>query len=1082
MHVVRPSLSKFMKDGQILQVTAAEGQIYVEPAGRDNYKPKRGTLTKDVEIRIDLTTRQWRQSHPDFEAMDRHPEHVIRIKMDSLYFDDDLSLIRSDGAVKVQSAKFDVDSKGLRLVYGRQEDRLEHLEILHGGTIVLRGTFNLGDNPLLTAGQTHRQRRSLARPPVRMASATASVAPATRPVTTRAASTAAAASRFVDVYVAAFEGPVHVKQLRGEKTIAHLDADKLLDITFDVGPRSRQSAELVDTHASASGAAATRSSTKSAQKDAADVEVPDKDRAIVTWAGKLDIAATKRQPADEAGRTTLIHAAGQQVVLADESNTIECTDLLYDAVRRSGRIRSVPPMMAKIADVQGRYLAGHDIRFDQAGVMDGTLQIIGAGEAVESPAGQTLVSADANAISAEGPTRIEWHKGLSMRFRRASLSAGLGIRPVLPLRLPDKRAAATLAMYEGVFAIPQDKALQALSAGPLKGLVAESAVISGAALVQRGADSICSEELRISFFPTVGEGKTFGPIRTARGTGGVSLTTKAEAGESQARSISADQLDVEFERASASRSNPRHALATGHAVVVQGPSKIEADHIDATLSPVVEAPAEGAAASRPAQTSREKVAVSNLVATGNVRITDPKRPLNLVAERLKASIANGKTIDVVAIEGAGDEPATVSTAEYAIAAPIIRGNLKVQDIAVPAGGELTLQVRQDLQGRKLTEAQPLRIRWTDHMQMHGERNVAEFVGQVHAVQTNATTGRKELDFAGDRMEVYLRPVSESVAPEPAEKTSPQRLARFLDKAREQLVEAFPAAEGWAPARDDSAAGMNASGAAREPIRIEADGNAKAEMPRYNDTGNILTSRLLAVGPKFVVDLERQQMEIEGKGNLLVENYGIAELANDPRASDPQAVMAEARCRPDSGLSQTVFSWQNAMLFILPDREAVFDGGVNMIHLAGGKIRFGGELATALGAKIDLLRTMPGREATLNCDNLRVQFAQAAAGADSSQWMQRAKLANLIADGKMVSLDEHLSNGGTNMVTASRLQYNGQRDTFVVQGSPARLVRQENAEAISNTTAADTFYWKRNSDQGPGHDQIEITHLRGQAFQ
>lgn len=1073
IHVVGPSLSKFMPDGQILQVTAKEGQIIIVPTGKDNVKPKRGTLSNNVEIRIDLTTRQWRLDHPGEEAMDAHPQHLIRIQMDSLFFDEDLSLIRTDGPVKVHCEKYDVESKGLRLVYDRTRDRLERLEILQGGTVELRGTVDLESSPLL-AGKPAGKRKPVASQPQAEMEAVATSQPSAGPSTQEADVVAAAPPRFVDVYQARFEGPVQMRQLRGEQVVARLDADELLELTFDTGPRSRGNAELSD-------AGDEQASGQIASQPAA----IDTSKAVMTWAGRLDITPVERRSLDKAGRTTTIRAVGQRVVLADEDNTIDCSELQYDAARRTGRIMAPAPAMARIGDSRGQYLAGHDIRFDQSGTMSGTLDIVGAGEAGETTANPSLAGTEVNASSPENLTRIQWHKGLQVRFRRASLADALGQRLPLPLQMPGKSAAAAMAMYQGLFEIPQARQSQSLGAGPLKGLTARGAVITGNALVQRGEESICSERLEVDFFPGSGEGQVFGPIRSTKGAGGVCLTGQAGSGGRQPSSITSDELDVQFELASGHRSNPARALATGRAVVVEGSTKIEADRIDATLKPVADVPTGKFPASRPAKSKgQQKVAVTDLLADGNVRINDPKRPLNLTAGHLKAAIDGNQTITQVQVDGSPTQPAAVATSEYDLVAPSIQGDLRSQDVTVPSSGELTLMLNQDLQGQRLTKAQRLKITWADHMRIWGDKNLAEFVGNVQAVQTNPATQQPDLDFTSDRMLVYLRPPVDTTNEQPETPPVTHRLVSLLDKGRQQLAEVFPAAQGEGRVVPSRAVDVvqNPSPAAREPVRIVAEGNARATMPRYDETGNLLTSRLMVLGPKFVINLEHQQLEVEGKGNLLVENYALAKAAARLASfQNPATLPAVKTSSPDNGLSQTVFTWHNAMLFILSEREAVFDGGVNMIHLSGGKIKFGDELASALGAKLDLLKAMSGREATLNCDSLSVKFGEAAGAGRSqdNQWMQRAKLDNLIAEGKMVSLEEFLNNGGTNFLTCGRLHYNGQRDTFVVQGSPnnpARIVTQENAQAPPKTNAADNLYWDR------ANGTIKIQNIRGASFQ
>ena len=155
----------------------------------------------------------------------------------------------------------------------------------------------------------------------------------------------------------------------------------------------------------------------------------------------------------------------------------------------------------------------------------------------------------------------------------------------------------------------------------------------------------------------------------------------------------------------------------------------------------------------------------------------------------------------------------------------------------------------------------------------------------------------------------------------------------------------------------------------------------------------------------------------------------------------------------------------------------------MVHRSGSKVVLGSQLAEALGAKPSLLQVMPGRLATLNCDNLVVQFSEPTqkqprqeAGAD--QWLRRAQLENMIATGN-VYLNEELSNGGSSFLTAGRAQYSGQRDTFVIQGAPgtlAKLIRQKDAQSPPDPVSMKAFWWNRRTGE------VSAQGIRGQGSQ
>ena len=130
-----------------------------------------------------------------------------------------------------------------------------------------------------------------------------------------------------------------------------------------------------------------------------------------------------------------------------------------------------------------------------------------------------------------------------------------------------------------------------------------------------------------------------------------------------------------------------------------------------------------------------------------------------------------------------------------------------------------------------------------------------------------------------------------------------------------------------------------------------------------------------------------------------------------------------------------------MTFSLDEQLAVFDGDVNMVHRSGSKVVLGSPAGRGSGRQ-DLAaagdarpRWRPSAATTWSCSSASRPTSKAhqeAAAAD--QWLRRADLENMVATGN-VYLNEELSNGGSNFLTAGRVQYSGQRDTFVIQGTP-----------------------------------------------
>jgi hypothetical protein len=1052
-----PEVWKFMRNGQIVRITAAEGRITVEPAGKGNIRPKRGWLYRNVKISIDLTTRQWREAHPEQDAIEEHPDRVIFVTMESLYFDDDLSLIRTDDPVHVHAARFDVGSTGLKLIYSRPMDRLEHLLLPKNGTITVRGDLDLGAptrGPARGSAVRPVAARANGRRGAASSSAPASYATATAP--------ASQPMKYQDIYRAVFDGPINVRQYRDGGLVASLDSDKLLELVFDMAQQERQGGDQETRPLPAMGSAEAPQAEDS------------ENRTELTWAGALEITPIERVPINQAERTTRIRAVGHRVVLDDKSdgNTITCEQLDYDAIRKSGRILAEGAVPATLVDSRGGHLTGRDIRFDQA---QRVLEINGPGEAAE-PATAIGAGEGPGARPTQSPTNIEWARQLIVHFQPVAMPIPLS---VIPIDLPDKPAVMARLNCQSIFEMRRPpRPAAALTGNPLKGLTARSAVILGDALIQRGGETIRAERLAIGFFPPAGRSRTFGAIESAVGEGEVRLAARDE-------DIAADSLDVDFVQVGPGRSTPSRAIAQGHAVAAQGKARISADFIDATLAQVPrEAGREYGLTASP--DDRNRPAVVALTASGGVRIVDADQSLDVAGDALTASIPDGRQIKNVKVDGTPSAPARIVMKDYFLAGPNIEGDLTSLDIAVPSAGTLKLLVRQGPEGTRLDKPRPLLITWADRMQMWGSRNQALFEGRVQAIMASTEESGDDTAVTSDRMTVYFRAVGEGAEPE--EPAGPGPVFQLVQKARQEIAQIMPAAADWLPAaRTHRAARPQLAGVQREPIKILAEGNARAVSSRYDASRRILTSRLLVEGPVFITDLGRQQLQVPGVGRLLIEDYSIAKAAAKLASAGNPATLPALKGVSEDSLSQTVFAWANGMTFSLDEQLAVFDGQVNMVHRAGSKVVLGRELAQALGAKPSLLQVMPGRVATLNCDNLIVQFSGPSQDtarreeAAADQWLRRAQLENMIATGN-VYLNEEFSNGGSNFLTAGRVQYSGQRDTFVIQAAPrvqgasevpATLVRQKDSQSAPETTRMNAFWWNRRTGE------VSARGIRGQ---
>jgi hypothetical protein len=170
----------------------------------------------------------------------------------------------------------------------------------------------------------------------------------------------------------------------------------------------------------------------------------------------------------------------------------------------------------------------------------------------------------------------------------------------------------------------------------------------------------------------------------------------------------------------------------------------------------------------------------------------------------------------------------------------------------------------------------------------------------------------------------------------------------------------------------------------------------------------LVSRMRIAGPKIGVDLLRQQLGIEGEGNLLVEDYQLPRQAKaaTPNLPAPPAV-AGVGALESSGPSQTLFTWKTSMLYLSDRNVAQFDNAVTMRHASGAKMALARSEAAAMNFDLNHLNRFPGREATLTCDNLMAQFERRtdAERVPGSPMGQAARLKSLHATGQSVRMEE-----------------------------------------------------------------------------
>ena len=325
--LTRPELMMRLPSGMVLTIAADRGQVKADSIRKRRIEPKRGWLEGHVRIVLDRETSYQRA------PLGERPEDRVAIETDRIEFDMNLGEVKTDRPLRVTSEDFEVTGTGLQLIWNREDNRIEKLEIASGGTMTLRGDMlaSLGATPEPAAGDA----------PV----------PVTRPSAgPGAAEPAAPASggrrRRSATYRCVLTGGVRVDQFVGAQRRGSLRGDRLallIDMARGGVPGSRRAA------ASAPAAGRGRAWKTAAPGEATTARTPGPGssgvsasapttaptrRVVVTWGARLSLlpAAAPRRPGEPRRR---VEATGSPLVLEAPNGRVRCGRLaLHEEARR----------------------------------------------------------------------------------------------------------------------------------------------------------------------------------------------------------------------------------------------------------------------------------------------------------------------------------------------------------------------------------------------------------------------------------------------------------------------------------------------------------------------------------------------------------------------------------------------------------------------------------------------------------------------------------------------------------------------------------------------------------------------------
>ncbi len=1151
--LVQPEICVFMPGGQITQVRADEGQMFVERAGGNNFNPKRGYLKGHVMIFIDRTDKAWRRAKPEQAAPEQHPDQIIHIWLDEIRFDLDQSWIKSPGTLRVQSSEAEIEGSGLTLAWNERDNRIERLDIEQGKRMELRRggsmvSFGLpgqeregGEAAATTEPAGHREQAKrdlkktgamaatgltvetekgrtpsafIERALLQGASANRSLSvddiyPEKKPTTTQASGRRTARfsdkpaspskriqlfgqkddkgrtgkPRQIDTYHAVFEGNVLVEQRRGLKMLGQLAGADRLELVFDVGERQRKVVQgdspatqpsddpnVVVAEAEAKAAKAKRDATGSTTTSSPTSQPEDQTRIKLLWSGRLSLRPVEVPENEKTGRRFDAIASGTNVRVMDRQGEVACRRLIFRNETEQAWLYGTSDAPVRLSSGETRRLQGNEIYVDRRtgiavvngpGSMSDTREAFAA---VAVPGSEESPSSAQSKPSNQERIELSWSRQVEMDFALGEIK-----------RVDPNTGQEVTKRREYV----------------------KQAVFRGAVRMKQGDQGINAEEIVMNMGVPTDSQSMVGPITKVYATGGVVLTQQKD-------EIHCEKLSVSMTTDEHGRNIPKSATAYGNVLAKQDKRQIQAkDQLNVIIGATRTAPTSQVAevvagAIDPAQLARVKelallrgirpqeidrllqekgldaealrafavarnidpavinkliqpkkakprVGIIQMDAFGDVVAVDSSQKLDVQAEEIQCSLPDGKNIERATLRAKPNEKARAEFGDYVINGHQIVIDMTRQYAHVPDDGWLRFLTHQDLDGRKLDEPTTTEVRWTKEMRLEGQKNKGEFLGDVSASSQNS-------ELKCDRLSIDFVDLAPAEMERIKQQTSPgrwQMLSKMLsgNKPKPKLSE-----ENFRQRFD------------KKPVRVLADGNAVV-LSSTNDKVDAkrLQSRMRIAGPKLTVDLRNEQLDVTGQGSLLIEDYRVAarDGAAQPAPSGPKdPLMASISGR---GPSQTAFTWGNSMTYYMGRNLAVLDRNVNMVHLAGGALALGTDLAKAMNVDVGKMR-MKGREATLSCDNLTVEFLRNDRKGGSMPFDRAgaAELKRLIATGNI-----YLEDTGRSLV-GEELTYYRDNNEITIKGTAeneARMFEQDLSKGqLSRFFVAPMIRWNRNTGE------------------
>ncbi len=1036
--LTNPEMRIFLKRGQIINVSASEGWIETKKGGGSKLDPTKGYLKGRVHIFID------RGTDPHRSAPELRPEDIIHIWLDEVRFNLELNRIESKSSITIESYDADMTGRGLSITWNDVTNQIELLRIDRGDKLVLYRGANIiqvevpggeskGERKELFAGYRMLKgpgaaiyqpavplvRKPITQSPILLPSHRQTLQkPTSNKATKPALSSASAPSsqpttkpRRARSYELTFTSNVKIYQYNQAKLTGTMECSKL-NVIFDLPHSQRQSEKKRST--TAKPASQTRPALKKKQTGK---------RLEIFWKGPLEMRPVKLPYSPH--RRFHIVAFGQPIKIEQTGQGVaRCKKLTYyeEAKQLWLEGTTVEPVM--LMQKPNRKIVVVRLFYDRKanlakGIGPGFMQQ----EAVSPEETKNHKVGSPTSQPASQPT-----SKLSALGSAASNDINNNVNEMNLANLSRSREKMRVLWKKGfVLHFGQYEKIDA--AGKRLKQYLKSAEFKGHVEMSRREENMSGELICLTFVPpSPSSRKSSEQIDTLFAKDNVLL-------KSNQQSIACSQLNVWFGRGNFGRV-PKLAKARGNVKAIEKRRMIKAEYLSAVMEDQKFQVKQTLPNGKIRKKSKIRIILREVQANGNVSVRDPDQSVSIDCEKLEAKIDKKSTLRFCYLEGSANKWAKAILQDFSLAGPQITLNLETEEVNIPAPGELQFINREDIDGSKLRRPVPIAIDWSGYMKLSGGSiNQGVFVGNTKVKSKRSTLYAEKIIIDFENM----IPQSQQVAEKNNSEERFWIFSRLLSSGRREKSPMLKL-----PITRKRPVYIRALPAEGRMITIQNVDRRKGR----------LISRVTLRGFELTVDFRTNRLNVPGEGNLVIEDYHLpnngksmtnistGEMLKNPFGADVR-----------SGPSQTAFTWQTGLLYLLDRRIAIFDGSIKMIHIAGP-----GVLDRALGRTVS---DEKGKihKTTLTCENLKVEFLRGAFGVSNNVNAGAAELKKVIATGSV-----HL-NDPPRSVIADRLMYDRTENIIVVEGSdknPAYLYDEESDNVT--TYSGPLIVWDRQTGE------------------